>query len=289
MNVCETFRSGQPPDRSFAVAAAIQLSSPATKEHWEIPVLFADAHLLALAKPAGLLTSPDRYDPHRPNLMTLLHRDLAQGARWARELGVTYLANVHRLDFPTSGVLLLAKDQPTLEALVRQFGTPQPVKNYVALVHGTPREDTFRVEARLAPHPVKTGLMRIDSRNGKPAVTEVEVLERYLDHALLRCRPRTGRTHQIRVHLQSRRLPIVADETYGGRPLLLSQLKPGYRYKPDQEERPLMRRAALHAEQLAFVHPHTGCMVEIHSAWPKDLRIAVKYLRRYAALSGPSG
>src|SRR5689334_8226255 len=87
----------------------IKLSAPATKEFWEIPVLFEDEHLLAINKPASLLTSPDRYDADRPNLMRLLHEGIAQAKPWAKERGLTYLSNAHRLDFETTGVLLLAK------------------------------------------------------------------------------------------------------------------------------------------------------------------------------------
>src|SRR5947207_1146531 len=98
------------------VIAVIRLSSPKTREFWQIPVLYEDAHLLALEKPAGLLTSPDRYDPNQPNLMKLLHTAIAERKPWARERTLTYLANAHRLDFQTSGIILLAR---TKEALVR--------------------------------------------------------------------------------------------------------------------------------------------------------------------------
>src|SRR3954463_2388619 len=93
---------------SIARTPAIKLSSPGTHEFWEIPVVFEDEHLLAINKPASLLTSPDRYDPNRPNLMRLLHDGLAERKPWAKARGLTYLANAHRLDFETTGVLLLA-------------------------------------------------------------------------------------------------------------------------------------------------------------------------------------
>jgi RluA family pseudouridine synthase len=261
----------------------IKLSSPATGQFWEIPVLFEDDHLIALDKPAGLLTSPDRYDPERPNLMKLLHRDVERGATWARQRQLSYLANAHRLDLETTGVLLLAKDKPTLVALTNQFGSNKPLKTYLALVHGTPSSPAFDVDAKLAPHPAKAGLMCVDMRRGKQAHTSFEVLERFRGYTLLKCQPRTGRTHQVRVHLLVSGLPIVSDMLYGGGALLLSRLKSGYRRKPGQAERPLLRRAALHAAQLQISHPANGTEVVITSPWPNDLTVAVRYLRRYAA------
>ena len=262
--------------------AVIKLSSPATREFWEVPVLYEDGDLLALDKPAGLLTSPDRYDPQRPNLMKLLHGGIAAGKPWARERGLEYLSNAHRLDFETSGVILLAKNKPALVALANLFGSDKPLKKYVALAGGNPAEDRFGTDARLAPHPVKTGLMRVDPRNGKKAKTEFEVLERFSGWTLLRCRPLSGRTHQIRAHLRHLGLPIVGDALYGGKPLLLSRLKRDYRLKPGREERPLISRVALHAEELTLPHPVTGQTCSITAPWPKDLKVAVKYLRQFA-------
>lgn len=265
------------------MSAVIKLSSPATKEFWEIPVLFEDEHLLAISKPACLLTSPDRYDPERPNLMKLLHSGIAAGKPWARERGLTYLSNAHRLDFETTGIILLAKNKPALVALANLFGSEKPLKVYVALVHGTP-EHNFEVDAKLGPHPVKIGLMRVDSKKGKKSKTLFEPLAAFKNCVLLRCRPITGRTHQIRVHLAHAGWPIVGDALYGGKSLWLSRLKSDFHLKPGREERPLISTVALHAAELTLPHPVTGEMVTITAPWPKDLTVAVKYLRRYAAV-----
>lgn len=264
------------------VIEPIKLSSPATKEFWEIPIVFEDDYVLALDKPSGLLTSPDRYDPDRPNLMKLLHAAVEKGTAWAASRKLDYLMNAHRLDFETSGIILLAKTRPVLVALANLFGSEQPKKEYVALVHGAPAAPHFEVNAKLAPHPVKVGLVRVDEKNGKKSRTEFELLEQFSDYALLRCRPFTGRTHQIRVHLRHAGLPIVADTLYGGEPLLLSRLKKGYRLKPKRTENPLMRRVALHAEKLSLPHPVTGQEISMEAAWPKDLKVTVKYLRQYS-------
>ena len=266
------------------MSAAIKLSSPATREFWEVPILFEDGQLLALDKPAGLLVSPDRCDPQRPNLMQLLHTAIAGAKPWARERGLDYLMNAHRLDPEMSGVILLAKNKPVLIALANLFGSEKPVKKYTALICGEPPEKQFAVDAKLAPHPVKPGLICVDSRNGKKSKTQFEVLEtfRRSGHALLKCEPLIGRTHQIRVHLRYAGFPVVGDELYGGKPLWLSRLKPNYRLKPGHEERPLLSRATLHAEELSLPHPVTGEVLTITAPWPKDLNVALKYLRQFA-------
>ncbi|HWI56534.1 MAG TPA: RNA pseudouridine synthase, partial [Bacillota bacterium] len=99
-----------------------------------------------------------------------------------------------------------------------------------------------------------------------------------------KCEPLTNRPHQIRVHLRSVGLPIVADPLYGGRPLLLSQIKRAYQLKPNHTERPLIGHLALHAEAFTLAHPVTAAPLTITAPWPKDLTVAVKYLKRYAGL-----
>jgi len=270
----------------------IKLSSRPTQEFWEIDVLFEDEHLLALNKPSGLLTSPDRYDPDRPNLMRLLHRGIAEAKPWAQQRGLVYLANAHRLDFETSGVLLLAKSKSTLVQLADQFGVDKPRKTYAALVAGHPKQSSWEIDAPIGPHPTRLGLMRVDPKRGKQSRTLFSIRECYQGYALLQCRPVTGRTHQIRAHLSHCRLPICGDRTYGGRPLLLSQLKSDYRLKHGRDERPLISTIALHAEELVICHPVTGQQIAMVANWPKDLLVAVRYLQRYAlapAETAPSG
>ena len=214
--------------------------------------------------------------------MKLLHASIAAGKPWARERGLSYLMNAHRLDFEMSGVILLAKNKPALVALANLFGSEKPLKKYVALVQGAPEKNEFEVDAKLAPHPLKIGLMRVDPKNGKKSKTRFEVLERLSGYTLVKCEPLTERAHQIRVHLRYAGFPIVGDGLYGGKKLWLSRLKRDYRLKPGREERPLISRVALHAEELVLPHPVTGKILKITAPWPKDLKVAVKYLRQYA-------
>ncbi|MEO7300067.1 MAG: RluA family pseudouridine synthase [Verrucomicrobiota bacterium] len=261
----------------------IKLSSPETRDFWEIPVLFEDEHLLALDKPARLLTSPDRTDPKLPNLMGLLHRDIERGSPWAKKrAGLSYLMNAHRIDSETTGIILLAKTKPVLIVLANQFGSEKPLRTYAALVRGSMQQDTFEIEAKIAPHPVRTGEMRVDEKTGKRSRTEFTVRERFKGYLLLECRPLTARTHQIRVHLQYLGLTILGDGLYGGPQLLLSSLKKDFHLKPKKVERPLISTLALHAEKLVLPHPITGNEISIEAPWPKDLKVAVKYLRLHA-------
>lgn len=247
-------------------------------------MLFEDDFLIALNKPPGLLTSPDRDHPDQPNLMTLLHAGIAAGKPWARQRQLSYLANAHRLDTDASGVLLLARTKAVLVQLADRFGSQHPVLTYVALLPGTPPHPQWEVDAPLAPFPGRPGQMRVDPRSGRKSRTAFEVREQFRGHTLVQCRPETNRPHQVRVHLKHWGLPICGDHVYGGRPLLLSQLKSEYRLKAGKTERPLISSAALHAEELCLPHPVTGIELRVTAPWPKDLTVALKHLRRHAAL-----
>lgn len=263
----------------------IKLSAPATREFWEIPVLFEDEHLLALDKPSGLLTAPDREDAEaeaeRPNLMRLLHEAIAAQKPWATQRGLTFLSNAHRLDDETSGVLLLAKSKPVLAALADQFGIDKPVSKFFALIAGLPSSDRFEMDAKLALLEGPLVMARVDPVNGKKCKTVFEVVEKFSGYTTLLCHPLTNRIHQIRVHLRHAGFPIVGDKLYGGKPLWLSRLKKDFYLKPGREERALISRVALHAEQLSLTHPVTNETVTITAPQPKDLRVALRYLREF--------
>jgi RluA family pseudouridine synthase len=259
----------------------IKLSAPATRGFWEIPVLFEDGHLLALDKPAGLPVSPDRQDLQQPNLVQLLHAGVAAAKPWATARGLSYLSPVHRLDAETTGLLVFAKSKAVLVALANWFGSQPAGISFIALVAGVPAAAEFEVNAKIAPHPLRPDEMVIDSKRGKKSRTQFKVVEGFSRHAAVECRPSVGRPHQIRVHLKYAGHPLVGDGAYGGKPLWLSRLKPDFRLKPGREERPLLARAALHAQRLELPHPVTQRPLVITAPVPKDLRVALRYLREF--------
>lgn len=248
-----------------------------------VSILFEDDDVLALNKPAGLLMVPDRWDKTRENLMGLLHAGIKLQRPWVQAHGYSYLANAHRLDAGTSGVVMLARKKTVLVNLAHQFNDRHPKKSYLALVQGVPAEPVMEIDLPLAPCLVRPGLSVVDRKRGKPARTRVQVLETFRGYALVRAEPATGRLHQIRIHLREIGCPLIADYDYGsGFPLLLSKMKPHYKMKSDGE-RPLMGRPALHAERLELLHPVTGAPLVVEAAMPKDFEVSLKYLRRYAS------
>ncbi len=265
------------------MSAVIKLSAPESRAFWEIPVLFEDDHLLALNKPAGMPVSPSPESPDQPDLISMLHGGIEVGKPWAVQRGLTYLMVSHRLDTEISGVLLFAKSKTTLMALSDLFGTEAPVQTYLALARGEPSTEQFTVDAKLASHPVNPELVRVDFEGGKKSKTDFSVLEKFPRGGCvsLRCRPLTQRRHQIRVHLRHAGFPLVGDALYGGKPLWLSRLKSDYRLKEGREERPLLARVALHLESLEMSHPVTSAPLAVSAPWPKDLQVAVKYLRQF--------
>jgi 23S rRNA-/tRNA-specific pseudouridylate synthase len=255
------------------------------------PILHEDDAMIAFDKPSGLLIAPDRWNKARENLMGLVHEAFGHG-----------VANVHRLDADTSGVLLCAKSKPALDFLSGQFQAKTVTKIYLALVVVLPVDramkvvapvrdaagglpDAFTVDLALGEDERQPGRMRVfKGRGGKACTTEFRVLERFGRFVFLECRPLTGRTHQLRVHLAAAGAPILNDPFYGDLEikLLLSELK--RRYKGRAEEKPLISRLALHASRLTLKHPETREPVTLTAPLPHEFEVALKYLRKFGGV-----
>lgn len=237
-------------------------------------VLWSDGALLAVNKPAGVLTVPSAHEPGS-DLLAVLQPVL--GRLWV----------VHRLDRDTSGVLVLARSAEAHRALNSQFASHAVTKRYHALVRGMPSWEEQRIELHLQVdgdrrHRTVATAPRSHSP-GKPAVTCLRVIERFQQYALLEAIPQTGRTHQIRAHLAAVGLPIVADSSYGdGLALFLSAIKPVYRESAGNE-RPLLARLALHAVRLDLQHPVSQEPLAFTAPYPKDLDAALRQLRKHAS------
>lgn len=243
-----------------------------------IEVLYDDEHVLAISKPAGLACVPTRR-ADEPTVKSVLQAGLGDEAAHVRL--------IHRIDQDTSGVLLLARTRDAQRRLTEQFVQRRVRKTYLALVNGVPDEPAGVVEAPIAKGRGDSTRVRINFSRGKPAVTEWEVLERFARYALLRCRPRTGRQHQIRAHLQLAGYPLAVDELYGGQKgLMLSSFKADYHPGHD-EERPLIGRLSLHAESIEFEHPADGRTIRVEAPLPKDFRAAINQLRRHGTAGPP--
>jgi len=243
-------------------------------------VLYEDADLIAFDKPSGLLVIPGRFDGVRPKTSTLV--DEAQ-KRIQRSGADAKPFVVHRIDRDASGVVLFAKNANAHGFLCQQFGERRVTKRYLALVEGDVKDDTGVIELAITQDDRTPGKMRVTRHRGRPARTEFTVKERLGGFTLMELAPATGRTHQLRVHMQAIGHPIVADPLYGsGAGICLSTLKRGYRQKASEPERPLIGRLALHAAFLRFAHPADGHEVQIESPLPKDFTATLRNLRKHA-------
>lgn len=234
-------------------------------------ILYQDDDIAVINKPAGLLSVPDRYDPEVPSLSHLLSK---------RMDGVAL--PVHRLDRPTSGVVIFAKNTEAQRSLSMQFEERTVEKIYQAIVDGRPSDPTGLIDQPLAPHPSKLGKMII-SNKGKKSQTKYVVTDFFGSYSLVELELLTGRTHQIRVHLAYLGHPLMVDPFYGNRKeFMLSSLKRRkYNLKKGETERPLLSRVPLHAGRLSINHPTTGERMTFEAEMPKDMRATVAQLRKF--------
>jgi 23S rRNA pseudouridine1911/1915/1917 synthase len=222
-------------------------------EPLDLRIAYEDEYLLVVDKPAGLVVHPGAGHAAGTLVQGLLDRGVTGGD--PERPGI-----VHRLDRDTSGLLVVARTEEAYEGLQALVKRHELEREYVALVRGRPRSRSGRIEAPIGRDRREPTRRSLDTDTPKPAVTHFEVIELFRDHALLRVRLETGRTHQIRVHLAAIGLPVAGDPLYG---------------VPEQG----LRRQFLHAARLAFPHPVTGARVETESPLPDDLAAALERVR----------
>jgi 23S rRNA pseudouridine1911/1915/1917 synthase len=283
--------NGRPVKASYRVRAGdvVSIRLPelpdTTPEPENIPldVVYEDEAITVVNKPPGMVTHPARGN-WRGTLVNALqfHYDSLSTLAGENRPGI-----VHRLDRDTTGLLIVVKDEMTHRKLAVQFEQREVHKEYLALVSGLPQRHSDYIERPIGFHPTSREKMaiRIPADGGKEAVTFYEVVERFHGFALVRCLPRTGRTHQIRVHLAHIGHPILADKLYSGRDRitlgdLLSAEQRG-RDPGAQVDSVLIDRQALHAHGIQFRHPASGKNLSLTAPLPEDMSRTIDSLRRY--------
>jgi len=229
-------------------------------------IIIENDEFIALNKPAGLLSVPDRTQS-APSLKDLLTEKYQE------------IFTVHRLDRETSGVIVFAKTAAAHQYLSVIFQERQVEKTYFGIVWGVPANSSGIIEFPIQEHPAKNGTM-IVHRKGKMASTGYEIIENFGRYAFLRFDLFTGRTHQIRVHMKETGHPILCDPLYGdSKPVFVSALKRNYKHSGFEEEKPILDRLALHSAKLSFTDLN-GEKINIEAEMPKDLRALLSQMQK---------
>jgi 23S rRNA pseudouridine1911/1915/1917 synthase len=265
-------KAGRKVKAADTVAIRIPEARPSGVLPEAIPltILYEDASLLVIDKPAGMVVHPAAGHPGGTLVNALLHhcRDLSGIG------GVLRPGIIHRLDKGTSGLLVVAKSDAAHWGLAGQFKRHEVKKTYQALVYGDPRAEGGRIEAAVGRHPTDRKRMSTHSRRGREAISVWRVRERFGPAALLEVDIETGRTHQIRVHLTELGHPVVGDAVYGGAGRARSIGDAAVRARVKA-----MDRQALHAWRLSFTHPVTGEAMSFSSPLPEDIAGLCAFLR----------
>lgn len=229
-------------------------------------IIFENGFLVAVNKPSGLLSIPDREG-----------KEISLKQMLQDKYGDIY--TVHRLDKATSGVIIFAKNEDAHKQLSQLFENRETEKIYYGLVYGSVSPPTGKIEEPIMQHPSGNGRTVLHAK-GKLSLTEYEVLEDFKRFSWVKFKILTGRTHQIRIHAQFIGHSIVCDELYGdGKPVLISSLKKRYNLsKTELEERPILSRLALHSASLRFTVNDEAYFFE--APLPKDLKALLQQLRK---------
>lgn len=230
-------------------------------------IIFENDSFVAINKPAGLLSIPDR-EQTQTSLKDIL----------LAKYGMIF--TVHRLDKDTSGIIIFAKNEAAHKYFSQLFEERKIEKYYQGLVHGCPVAKKGTIDAPISEHSLQKGLMAVH-RRGKPSVTDYEVIEEHKSYSLVQFQLHTGRTHQIRVHCKNIGHPLACDELYGdGKPIMLSSIKHKYKLsRHDDEERPMLNRLALHSYRLKFTDAD-GKIIDLVAELPKDIRALLQQLKK---------
>ncbi len=233
-------------------------------------IIYKDQALLVVNKPSGVLSIPGRSANQGASLLEVLNKRFDS------------CFTVHRLDALTSGVICFARTPEAHKNLSMQFQNREVTKIYKALVEGKVYDDKGEIDKPIAAHNSISGRMVVSAK-GKNALTLYNVLERFRNFTFLEADIKTGRTHQIRVHMAAIGHPLAVDAVYGSREeLYLSEIKlKGFRKGKFDEERPLMKRNALHASKLTIKHPENGETMTFEAPLPKDFRAVLNQLRKW--------
>jgi 23S rRNA pseudouridine1911/1915/1917 synthase len=247
-----------------------------------LEILFEDEHLAAINKPPRMVVHPAK--GHWSGTLTAalaFHFQQLSGAGGPTRPGI-----VHRLDRDTSGVLIVAKTDAAHYALAEQFAQRTVEKEYFAIVIGAIDRDRDLIDMPIGAHPYQREKMAVrrDHVTSRPAQTMFEVAERYDGFVALRVKPKTGRTHQIRVHLASIGCPVLCDKQYGGR----AEITQGEIRRQVGNDMVLLNRQALHARRISLAHPATGAKLSFEAPLAADLQTVLEELRAYRPPSKPS-
>jgi len=260
----------------------IELALPATPDKEiqpeEIPlnIIYEDDDIIVLNKQADMIVHPARGNTHG----TLVNGLVFYSSSLSTGLGEFRPGIVHRLDRNTTGVMVVAKNDTAQGKIAAQFQNRRVAKTYLAVAQGCPELSADRINVPLGMHPRIREKYAVRTETGKEAITFYKVLEEFRGFSLLELITKTGRTHQIRVHLSYIKHPIVGDDMYGGKAVYRWQLQD----RQTTVEEPIINRCALHAYTLAFEHPATGKMVSFEAPLPEDMQELLKALRKNRTL-----